>query len=417
MANAWLPKDNGYFSQHSSSTTYNDTIINNHRSFKNRRNIPNFEIRGVNLGSMFIVETWMASTEWANMGCGSALSEFDCVAALGQTQANSAWRTHWSTWITEADIQEMTSYGLNTIRIPVGYRIFEQLVYTDSEHFPQGGLAYLEQVCGWATHAGMYIIIDLHGAPGAQVAQQPFTGQCASPSPWLLLHYHASTAGFYADYQYQRAYWFLGNMTELIFNGQHPAYAGVGMLEIVNEPLPNESLISEYYPNALAAIRAVEARYNVPAAKQLNIQMMDARWGAGNPDTALHDLTLTAYDDHRYLKYSSAPPTTQADYLQTSCSDQLGGNWPLLVGEWSLSPATVNQDDPDLTNSAANMAFYTHWWSAQVQAYEMQDGWVFWSWKTDLGDYRWDYRLAVRSGVIPSNVQDAYAFECKAYGP
>ena len=182
VANAWLPKDNGYFSEHGNSTTYSNTIINNHRSFKNRRNIPSFEIRGVNLGSMFIVEPWMASTEWANMGCGSALSEFDCVAALGQSQANSVWESHWSTWITEADIQEMTSYGLNTIRIPVGYWIFEDLVYTDSEHFPQGGLAFLEQLCGWATDASMYIIIDLHGAPGAQVAQQPFTGQCSSTS-------------------------------------------------------------------------------------------------------------------------------------------------------------------------------------------------------------------------------------------
>ncbi|MCJ1391927.1 hypothetical protein MMC18_004794 [Xylographa bjoerkii] len=402
-ANAWLPKDTGYFSKKANSNTYNDTIVNNHRTFKNRRNIPSFEIRGVNLGSMFIVEPWMASTEWADMGCGSALSEFDCVSALGQAQANSVWATHWSSWITQADIQEMRSYGLNTIRIPVGYWIFEDLVYTDSEHFPQGGLAYLEQLCGWATNAGMYIIIDLHGAPGAQVAQQPFTGQ------------YTPTAGFYVDYQYQRAYWFLGNMTELIFNGQHPAYAGVGMLEIVNEPIPNDSLISAYYPNALAAIRAVEAQYNVPAAQQLSIQMMDARWGAGNPNAALPDLTLAAYDDHRYVKYEAAPPTTQAGYLQTSCADQLGGNRPLVVGEWSISPATANQNDPDLANSAANVPFYTAWWSAQVQAYEMQDGWVFWSWKTDLDDYRWDYQLAVRTGVIPADVQDAYSFDCGPY--
>ena len=187
MVSAWLPRDTGYFSKQADPNTYNDTIVNGHRTFTNRRNIPGFEIRGVNLGSMFIVEPWMASTEWANMGCGSALSEFDCVSTLGQAQANSAWAQHWSTWITQADIEEMTSYGLNTIRIPVGYWIFEDLVYTDSEHFPQGGLTYLEKLCGWATDAGMYIIIDLHGAPGAQVAQQPFTGQCTSHIPLFFI--------------------------------------------------------------------------------------------------------------------------------------------------------------------------------------------------------------------------------------
>lgn len=64
-------------------------------------------------------------------------------------------------------------------------------------------------------------------------------------------------------------------MTELIVNGQHPAYAGVGMIEVVNEPIAGEpTLVSDYYPNALAAVRAVESQHNVPAAKQLNIQMM-----------------------------------------------------------------------------------------------------------------------------------------------
>ena len=79
-------------------------------------------------------------------------------------------------------------------------------------------------------------------------------------------------------------------MTELIFNGQHPAYGGVGMLEIVNEPIPNDSLNSEYYPNALAAIRAVEAQYNVPAAMQLSIQMMVRRpaFPPPSPQPQLH---------------------------------------------------------------------------------------------------------------------------------
>ena len=119
----------------------------------------------------------MASDEWSTMGCGSAVSEFDCVSALGQSQANSVWAKHWGSWTTQGDITEMQSYGLNTIRIPVGYWMREDLVYSDSEHFPQGGLQYLEQICGWASAVGMYVIIDLHGAPGAQVASNPDTGQ------------------------------------------------------------------------------------------------------------------------------------------------------------------------------------------------------------------------------------------------
>ena len=135
-------------------------------------------IRGVNLGSQFVIEPWMANDEWYGMGCSDEqASEFDCVAKLGQDEADRVWDKHWSTWTTKDDIAKMKEFGLNAIRIPVGYWIREDLVYRDSEHFPNGGLRYLEQICGWASDAGFFIVIDLHGAPGAQVANNAYTGQ------------------------------------------------------------------------------------------------------------------------------------------------------------------------------------------------------------------------------------------------
>jgi hypothetical protein len=133
-------------------------------------------IRGVNLGSQFIFEPWIAQTNWKAMGCTGYKSEYDCVVGLGQTAANTAFQKHWKTWINETDVDLMVDYGLNTIRVPVGFWINEDLVY-DSEHFPQGGLAYLETLCGWASNAGLYIIMDLHGAPGAQTVNNSFTGE------------------------------------------------------------------------------------------------------------------------------------------------------------------------------------------------------------------------------------------------
>ena len=153
-------------------------IVQDEQHNEKKRSLPGtLPIRGVNLGSQFIIEPWMAQDEWNSMGCGGTASELDCASMLGQTQANSAWATHWSTWITKADITTMQSYSLNAIRIPVGFWIREDLVYSGNETFPQGGLQYLEQICGWASDAGLYIIVDLHGAPGAQVANNADTGQ------------------------------------------------------------------------------------------------------------------------------------------------------------------------------------------------------------------------------------------------
>lgn len=133
------------------------------------------KFRGVNLGSSFIIEPWMAEDEWSSMGCGGTNDEWACVKSLGQEDADAAFAKHWQDWINQDDISQIASYGLNTVRIPVGFWIKEDLVY-DSEFYPRGGLEHLDRVVGQATDAGLYIIIDLHAAPGVQTPDQSFTG-------------------------------------------------------------------------------------------------------------------------------------------------------------------------------------------------------------------------------------------------
>ena len=146
-------------------------------------------IRGVNLGSLFVLENWLADDVMASLGCNSQ-SEFDCVSSLNnQAEANADFQNHWSTWISAADFTEMVSYGLNTVRIPVGYWMMETLV-DPSEHFPQGGESYLDQVVGYAKDAGLFVIIDLHGAPGGQ-ATDADTGQY-NPEPGFYNAYSKS---------------------------------------------------------------------------------------------------------------------------------------------------------------------------------------------------------------------------------
>ncbi|TVY65554.1 putative glucan endo-1,6-beta-glucosidase B, partial [Lachnellula suecica] len=210
-------------------------------SSAHRRSIalPTGKIRGVNLGSLFVFEPWLATQTWKKMGCGASLTEFDCVSKLGQSKANTSFAGHWNTWINQSDIQTIVSYGLNTLRIPVGYWMTESLV-SRSEHFPQGGLEYLQRICGWASDAGLFIIIDMHGAPGAQTADSVSTGQ------------YASSAGFYDNSQYDRGIKFLSWLTNLTHTVNE--FRNVGMIGIVNEPEQNhtlvQSMINDFYPEA-----------------------------------------------------------------------------------------------------------------------------------------------------------------------
>jgi glucan endo-1,6-beta-glucosidase len=185
---AWLPHERNMFGEQPNSVARN-IAAGKGRTVKRFDSGFN-KIRGVNLGSLFIIEPWMASQEWSSMGCGGTKSEFDCVSQLGQDAANAAFKKHWDTWITEDDMDTMKSYGINTIRVPVGYWMVEDTVYRSSEHFPEGGLEYMDRLAGWAADRNIYVILDLHGAPGAQEPNQPFTGQVSRAIDCALPFFH-----------------------------------------------------------------------------------------------------------------------------------------------------------------------------------------------------------------------------------
>ncbi|ERS98107.1 endo-beta-1,6-glucanase [Sporothrix schenckii 1099-18] len=391
VAKAWLPQDNVHRMEARDGTNlFNKTTT---RSVEGRWLTTNgAPLRGVNLGSQFVLEPWMASNTWSSMGCSGQNSEFDCVSHLGQAAANAAFQNHWGSWITEDDFNEMQSYGLNAVRIPLGYWLDESLVYADSEHFPQGALSYLQNIVGWASDRGFYIVLDLHGAPGAQVAQNADTGQF-SPTP-----------GFYVDYQYERALQFLEYLVEQVHTVNE--YRNVGMIELVNEPLQTQndqtsSMRNSYYKNAWDRVHTKEDALGVHGNAQVHLAVMNNDWGSGNPTESMNGWYV-AYDDHRYLKWSSVAVDKSA-YLQASCNDNSQSDSPGIVGEFSLSPPDNVQWNADWTPST-NTDFYTKWFAAQVTSYEQHNlGWFFWSWKTELGDYRWSYKDAVAAGVIPKD--------------
>ncbi|KAI1077189.1 glycoside hydrolase family 5 protein [Whalleya microplaca] len=369
-----------------------------------KRWLPDGKIRGVNLGSQFIIEKWMANDEWSkNMGCGDTSDEWSCVQKLGQEGADSVFKKHWDSWITQDDIKQIKSLGLNTIRIPVGFWIKEDLVHSD-EYYPKGGLYYLDRIVGWASDVGLYTIIDLHAAPGSQAKNEEFTG------------HGVDTPGFYTKDNYERAYEFLEWMTERIH--QNHAYRNAGMLEIVNEPIDGSQgadMVKNYYPEAWNRIRAREAKLGVSKDKLIHIQMMDKTWGSGDPVSSLpNNRTNAFFDDHRYYKFDTRVEATKDGYISAACKDNRGGA-DTVVGEWSLSVASKveHNDEFEINNRPDQIDWYRKWWAAQVQTFEKAGGWIFWSWKCNYiggyDDWRWCYQSAVKAQVIPQDAGSASA--------
>ncbi|KAI6756965.1 hypothetical protein HG530_011563 [Fusarium avenaceum] len=374
-----------------------------------RRLLDDKKIRGVNLGSQFIIERWMAEESWKTMGCSAYNDEWQCVKGIGQDKANAAFKKHWETWITEDDIKQIASLGLNAVRIPVGYWMYEDIIQA-GEYWPRGGIWHLDRIVGWCKKHGIYVLIGLHSAPGISSPNEQFTGHSV-PDPQ-----------FYKPENYERAYKFLEWMTKRIHTNGN--YTTVGMLEVLNEPVhvakwkaEAADMIKNYYPNAYKRIQAMEGYLKVAEADRLHVQFMGKSWGSGDPRTYLPDDEHIFFDAHRYLSFDNRIAGNKKAYIQTACNDDMGRH--VFVGEWSLSVNSTLKNTDEFKVDGQE-TWYKAYWAAQAESFEKSDGWFFWSWKCDgkLGkqDWRWCYQSAVAAGVIPKDASSAASLSpCDRY--
>ncbi|GAB1315596.1 hypothetical protein MFIFM68171_05806 [Madurella fahalii] len=368
------------------------------------------KIRGVNFGGWLISEPWLMCREWtANMGCGTdcssyAQSEFDCMLnnyKNNRAAGNAAFARHWQTWINADTVQSVHDVGLNTIRIPIGYWSYADIVDRASEPFadPAPMLAALDAVIAKCAELGMYVILDLHGAPGGQ-QEDAFTGQ------------HSVPAGFFNAYNFGRAERWLAWMARRIHTT--PSYrAAVGMIEVLNEPVSQHDpagrypapgqvpgLTETYYPAALRAVRDVEAALGVGRDRALHVMFMDKKWLSGDPRasaTVAND-GLTAFDDHNYIGFALGSNNgDQTALMQSACTDDRRepGEAFKMVGEWSLTCGQQLYEEPGMA------------------------GWVYWTWKTELDDPRWTYSYLTYLNWIPTNAaglqQNVYQDVCQSW--
>jgi aryl-phospho-beta-D-glucosidase BglC (GH1 family) len=136
--------------------------------------------QSVNLGSWFVHESWMTPSIFKEAS-GQKVSELDI--ALGWSSpdcARNVLEDHWDRWITESDFSYLSSIGINTVRIPIGYwslgpefcqgTPFDPVadVYSNAWSFVVRGI-------NMAGQAGIGVLVDLHGAVGSQNGQ-PHSG-------------------------------------------------------------------------------------------------------------------------------------------------------------------------------------------------------------------------------------------------
>ena len=266
-----------------------------------------FFIKGTNLGNWLNPEGYMFLFKRTN---APRLIDQAFKEMAGPDFANQFWKLFKDNYVTRADINYLKKTGTNTIRLPFHYKLFTNEDYMGMES-EQDGFQRTDSLISWCRNAGIYIILDMHDAPGGQ------TGDNIDDSygyPWL-----------FASQESQKK--FLDIWTKIASRyGNEPVVLGYDLL---NEPIAPyfgddmpklNAALEPLYKRAVAAIRQVD--------KNHIILLGGAQWD-GNFD----EFTDWKFDDKIMYTCHRYGGGTNADAIRKIIDFRNKTNLPMYMGE------------------------------------------------------------------------------------
>ncbi|KAF8968627.1 glycoside hydrolase superfamily [Flammula alnicola] len=324
--------------------------------------------RGVNLGSWFVLERWIADEPFQ---CAKAPAQSDLDVAHGQ-RAKQILEHHWDAWIQEEDWKWIAARGINSVRIPIGYYhlcgIDPTVLHgTDFQPFHEvysGAWQRITQAIQRAASYDIGVLIDLHAAPGKQNNDS-----------------HAGTsdkANFFNDPHNQKH-------TIHFTNSFDPPLLNIIGIELINEPCPPSDHALQTWYSAYADFIS-----HLPTSSALTV--LDHHLYRCFTSS---DISASAEDHARSL----ADPSATTPRMLASAAEKAGrAGGGIVIGEWSgaLNPGSL-RGVPGEQKSYVN---------AQLNLFErVCAGWFFWTYKKQHpGDTGWSFRDAVERNIFPSFV-------------
>ena len=199
-------------------------------------------LRGTNLGNWLVPEGYM----WRLEKGPQSPREIEAMVneLIGPTAAAEFWKEYRQSYVTRRDVDFIAKSGFNTIRIPFHYRLFAE---GNDE-----GFALVDRVVEWAKQDHLYVILDMHCAPGGQ------TGANIDDSwgyPWLYDDEASQKEA--ADIWKRIAAHYRNNATVLGY-------------DLLNEPIPTYPQLQRYnsklepvYRKLVAAVREADPNHVV----------------------------------------------------------------------------------------------------------------------------------------------------------
>ena len=120
-------------------------------------------LRGIGLGNWMLLEHFMLGLPQVDHVIRRAFRD-----VLGEAAAGAFWDAYMDAYLAEDDFAYLRALGFNHVRLAFDYRHLES-DWRPGEHL-DSGFALLDRVIGWCRRQGLYVLLDLHAAPGCQAA-------------------------------------------------------------------------------------------------------------------------------------------------------------------------------------------------------------------------------------------------------
>ena len=288
-------------------------------------------LRGVGLGNWMLPEGYM----WKFGPGAESPREIEALTErlLGPEGAESFWARFREGFITEADIERIAASGFDHVRLPINSRAIQSPTGEPIE----AGYAMIDRLIDWCRTHKLWVLLDLHGAPGGQTGTNIDDSPNNKPELFMDAGYRALTLQLWRDLASRYAH-------ETVVLGY----------DLLNEPLPNEwqniyaDELASLYRDLTRAIREVDADHL--------IVYEGSHWATN------WSIFTEVWDDNSLLQFhkywSSADTASISAFLEAR--DRLG--LPIYMGEGGENTLEWN---------------YT-----AFRLYESHGiGWNFWPWK------------------------------------
>ena len=147
----------------------------------------NVILRGIGTGNWMLQEGYMMHPDWIagpQHAYRSLLEDY-----IGVAKTDSFYTVWLNNHFRRIDVDSMKAWGFNCVRVAMHYKWLTLPI--EDEPVPgentwlDTGFELLDSLMDWCSDAEMYLIFDLHGAPGGQGANEDISDYDPSkPSLW-----------------------------------------------------------------------------------------------------------------------------------------------------------------------------------------------------------------------------------------